>query len=70
MATFRIDKYRDVYIKYDKFPYHRLIGKNILYYTGKIITNVSGIPDTYDKKKDYYFNCDCDYPIWKEIRKV
>ena len=39
-------------------------------YTGKIIKNVVGVPPEYDKKKDYFFACDCDYPYWREIRKV
>ena len=68
--AFRIDKYRDVYIRKDKIPYQWLTGKNILYYTGRIYTNVKGIPAGYDGDKDYYFTCDCEYPKWKEIRKI
>ena len=68
--AFRLDKYRNVYIKRDRIPYQWLTGKNILYYTGSLITNVQGIPKGYDKDKDYYFACDCTYPKWKEIRKI
>ena len=67
---FRIDKYRNVYIKREKIPYQWLTGKNILYYTGSLITNVKERPKDYDKDKDYYFSCDCSYPKWKEIRKI
>ena len=70
MASFRIDKYRDVYTRKAKFPYHWLTGKNTLLYTGRIITNAVGTPPEYDRKKDYFFACDCDYPAWREIKKV
>ena len=68
--AFRLDKYRNVYVKRDKIPYQWLTGKNILYYSGSLITNVQGIPKDYDKDKDYYFSCDCNYSKWKEIRKI
>ena len=70
MSLFRIDKYRDIYIKYDRIPYQRLTGNSVMYYTGRIITNVKGIPDGYDRKKDFYFICDCDYPKYKDIKKI
>ena len=69
MATFRIDKYRNIYTKYKSFPYQKLTGTNTMYYTGEIITGVNGIPDGYDKDKDYYFSCDCNYPEWRKIQK-
>ena len=67
---FRIDRYRNVYTKYQKFPYQKLSGTKTMVYTGKIITGVKGIPEGYDNNKDYYFSCDCDYPGWREIIKV
>lgn len=70
IMSFHIDKYRNVYTKYQKFPYQKLTGRNTMLYTGKIITGVKGIPDGYDNKKDYYFSCECHYPEWREIIKV
>ena len=64
-----VKKYRNVYIKYDKFPYHKLTGYGTLVYTGKIVTDVKGIPEGYDPKIDYYFSCECDYPKWRKIEK-
>ena len=70
MATFRIAKYRNIYTKYNKFPYQKLTGSNTMLYTGKIITGVKGIPEGYDSKKDYYFSCECHYPEWRELIKT
>ena len=62
--------YRNIYVKdYSKFPYQKLTGSNTLYYTGKIIY-VKSKPDSYDSKEDFYFDCDCEYPEWREIVKV
>ena len=41
--SFRIDKYRNVYTKYQKFPYQKLTGRNTMLYTGKIITGIDAI---------------------------
>jgi len=68
--AFSIDIYRNVYIKNDKIPYQWLTGRSILYYTGKLYTNVKGLPKDYDKDKDYYFSCTCNYLKWKEIKKI
>ena len=51
-------------------PHQWLTGKNILYYTGSLFTSVKEIPKEYDKDKDYYFACDCNYRKWKEIKKI
>ena len=45
--SFRIDRYRNVYTKYQKFPYQKLSGTKTMVYTGKIITGVKGIPEGY-----------------------
>ena len=70
VMKFRIAKYRNIYTKYAKFPYQKLTGLSTMLYTGVIITNANGIPDGYDSKKDYYFSCECNYPEWKEIKKL
>lgn len=62
-------KYRNIFFKeYNKFPYQKLTGRNILLYTGKIIKYDEN--SDYDSKKDYFFDCDCKYPLWKEIKKL
>lgn len=24
----------------------------------------------YDSNRDYFFDCDCKYPLWKELKKL
>lgn len=66
---FLLKIYRNVYTKYERFPYHKLTGSGTLIYTGVVVTGVKGIPDGYDPKRDYYFSCECDYPKWREIKR-
>ncbi len=63
--------YRNIYIKgYKKFPYQLLSGRKTLLYSGKIIYEVISGLDNYDPSKDYYFNCDCDFPKWKNLKRI
>lgn len=63
--------YRNIYVKgYKKFPYQKLSGRNTLLYSGKIICDVSEIPSEYDDSKDYFFDCDCDFPHWKNLKRI
>jgi len=62
--------YRNVYVKgYKRFPYQKLTGRNALVYTGEIIF-VDNLPDEYDKKKDIYLNCECDFSKYRNIYKI
>lgn len=66
MSLFAIKKYRNVYIKgYKKIPFQKLTGRNTIVYTDSIICGVDGEPDKYEKDKDLYINCECDF---SEIR--
>ena len=63
--------YRNVYVKdYQKFPYQKLTGRNTLLYTGKVICGVKNKPNDFDDKKDLYISCDCDFPKWKNLRRI
>ena len=62
--------YRNVYVKkWKRFPYQKLTGRNTLYYTGSIILECEGMPDGYDSKKDFYFDCDCEFSEWRNLVK-
>ena len=61
--------YRNVYIKAN-FP--RLSGKEVIYYTGKIVNNadINGIVQReFDRSKDIYLGCDCDAPKYSAFIK-
>jgi hypothetical protein len=61
-------KYRNIFFKdYAKFPYQKLTGRNILLYTGKLMKYDE---KEYDSNRDYFFDCDCKYPLWKELKKL
>lgn len=63
--------YRDIYVKdYNKFPYQKLSGRKTLLYSGKIICGIKDLPSSFDKNKDLYINCDCDFPNWKNLKRV
>lgn len=63
--------FRNIYVKdYKKFPYQKLSGKHTLYYNGKIICGIKEYPQDFDYKKDYYFDCDCNFEDWKNIQRV
>lgn len=63
--------YRNIYVKdYQKFPYQKLSGRNTLCYSGKIICGVTAIPEEFDSKKDFYFDCDCNFEDWKNLRRI
>lgn len=63
--------FRNIYVKdYKKFPYQKLSGKHTLYYSGKIICGITEYPTDFDYKKDYYFDCDCNFGDWKNIQRV
>lgn len=69
--SFFVKKYRNIYIRCDTFPYHKLTGRDVLAYTGEIIKNTSeNSPEGYDESKDYFFSCDCMYPKWGRIEKI
>lgn len=62
-------KYRNVFYKdFARFPYQKLTGRNILLYTGKIMKFEHN--SDYDSSKDYFFDCDCKYPLWKELKRL
>lgn len=66
-----IKVYRNIYVKgYKKFPYQKLTGRNCLVYSGEIILGVEELPDEYDKKKDLYMNCECDFSKYRNIYKL
>lgn len=63
--------YRNVYVKgYQKFPYQKLTGRHTLLYKGKIICGVTSKPKEFDDKQDIYLDCDCDFPHWKNLRRI
>lgn len=62
-------KYRNVYYKdYSRFPYQKLAGRKILLYTGKVMPYSDN--SDYDSKLDYLFDCDCKYPLWRELKRL
>ena len=69
--AFGLKIYRNVYVKdYQKFPYQKLTGRNTLLYTGTVICGVKDKPKEFDDKKDLYISCDCDFPNWKNLRRI
>lgn len=63
--------YRNIYVKdYEKFPYQKLTGRNTLFYSGKIICGIKDTPEEYDPDHDFFFNCDCNFPNWKNLERV
>lgn len=62
--------YRDVYLKQKQIPYNLFNGIEILYYTGSIKTNTSSIPDSFDRNKDIYISCLCDYKKYYQFKKI
>lgn len=62
--------FRDVYIKQKTIPYNLFKGIEILYYTGSIITNSSSVPKSFDKTKDLYISCLCDYKKYYKFQKI
>lgn len=62
--------YRDVYIRQNKIPYNLFKGIETLYYTGSIILNTSSIPKSFDKNKDIYISCLCDYKKYYKFQKI
>lgn len=66
-----IKVYRNIYVKdYQKFPYQKLSGRNTLLYKGKIICGVKELPKEFDEKQDLFINCDCDFPKWKNLKRL
>ena len=62
-------KYRNVYYKgYNKFPYQKLTGRNILLYTGQLLPYMDDAD--YNMMTDYLFDCDCKYPMWHELKRL
>lgn len=62
--------YRNIYVlKYNKMPFYMFKGYNTLYYTGKI-EYVKYCPDGYDKTKDLYIDCDCEFAKWRKLEKI
>lgn len=61
--------YRHVYYKdYRSFPYQKLTGRNVLLYKGKLLPYTDKVD--YDSSKDYLFDCDCKYPLWRELKRL
>ena len=50
--------------------YQKLSGRNTLLYSGKIICGVTETPQEFDYKKDYYFDCDCNFSDWKNLKRI
>lgn len=63
--------YNNIYVKgYKKFPYQKLTGRKTLLYKGKIICGVTELPNEFDKKKDLYIDCDCQFSNWHHLDRV
>jgi hypothetical protein len=45
-------------------------GIDTLYYHGRIFYNVNNLPDDFDKNKDMYIDCDCQYAKIKRFEKI
>ena len=68
---FGLKIYRNIILKnYKSFPYQKLNGRNTLLYSGKIICNAANKPIDFDKNKDLYITCDCDFSKWKNIKRI
>ena len=62
---------RNIYVKgFNKFPYQLLTGRHIMCYSGDIICDVDDLPPVYDHKKDWYFDCDCEFQEWGQLIKI
>lgn len=71
MSFLGLKIYRNIYVKtYQRFPYQKLSGRNTLLYSGKIICGVTETPQDFDYKKDYYFDCDCNFSDWKNLKRI
>ena len=71
MSLFTVSVYRNIYVKgYNRFPYQKLTGRGDLVYTGEIVCGVDCIPEEFDRKKDLYISCDCDFPRWRRVVKI
>ncbi len=63
--------YRNIYVaNYNRLPMYLFVGMDNLYYTGSIFYNIKTLPDNYDKNKDLYINCDCQFKKWKNVNKI
>lgn len=63
--------YRDVYVKgYKKVPHSMFVGREILYYTGKVRYYDSNVPNTFNIKEDFVIDCDCIFSDFKKMQKV
>lgn len=63
--------YRNIYIKkYNKVPMFLCKGIDTLYYYGRIFYNVNDLPGNFDKTKDMYIDCDCQYAKIKRFEKI
>lgn len=63
--------YRNIYVKkYQRFPTQKLTGSNDLYYSGEVICGVIGLPEEFDKNKDLFIGCECDFPKWRQLVKI
>lgn len=70
-TPFVLKIYRNIYVKgYKRFPYQKLSGSRTLLYRGKIVCDVETPPKEYDSDLDIYFNCDCDFPNWKNLKRI
>lgn len=62
--------YRNIYIlNHNKLPMYLFKGHSTLYYNGKI-EFVKSKPDNFDKTKDLYIDCDCEFKKWHKIEKL
>lgn len=62
--------YRDIYF-IGNIP--KFTGKNILYYSGKLVKNAGNLKNykkDFDRSKDYYFSCNCLANTFLAIVKV
>lgn len=71
MSLSNIKIKRNIYVKgFKKFPYQLLTGRHVLCYSGDIICDVDVLPEDYDSKKDWYFDCDCEFQEWGRLVKI
>lgn len=71
MASLKIKIKRNVYVKgYKRFPYQKLTGKHYLYYSGNMIFYEDVLPDEYDSRVDFAFDCECEYEEWSKVIKT
>lgn len=58
--------YRDVYLR-TGLP--RFSGKELLYYTGRIVNNAdkNGALSSFDRDLDIYLGCNCDAPRYRAL---